>query len=311
MDPFLDIVGLLRPRAMLLGRGLDACGRWGISFPKKDDFLFFWVENGECLLLRPKQTPSLMRSGDFALIRTSSPFTLASDLSAASVESEVLVAQKKQRRLTLGSGTDLPIRLHMGKFIFESANEDLLTSMLPSLVHVEAGEPSLDRVHSLLALIDSEAQDPGPASEFILLQLIKLVLVEILRTGPLMSGAAGGLLAGLRDPLAGRAIRAMHMDVARSWTVDTLAGLCSVSRSTFATRFRAVVGVGPIEYLLQWRMALAKDALRAGSRSVEEIGLAVGFQSASAFSTAFRRSVGCSPTRFAKGSTSGLADRVA
>jgi AraC-like DNA-binding protein len=91
----------------------------------------------------------------------------------------------------------------------------------------------------------------------------------------------------------------MHRDVAHAWTVSGLARLCGVSRSTFAARFRQIVRTGPIEYLLHWRMALAKDELRRGSRSIGEIALAIGFQSSSAFSTAFSQAVGSSPKRFA------------
>jgi AraC-like DNA-binding protein len=91
----------------------------------------------------------------------------------------------------------------------------------------------------------------------------------------------------------------MHGKVASNWTVSVLAKLCGVSRSTFAHRFRVTVGMGPIEYLQRWRMALAKDDLIRGKRSVGEIALAIGFQSSSAFSTAFSRAMGCSPKQFA------------
>jgi AraC-like DNA-binding protein len=127
-----------------------------------------------------------------------------------------------------------------------------------------------------------------------------LLLVEILRSKALSSEQEpGGLLAGLADPVTARALSAMHKDVAYAWTVAGLAGLCAVSRSTFATRFRSIVGTGPIEYLQHWRMALAKDALRSGTQTIGQIAVAIGFQSQSAFSTAFTRAVGCSPKRFA------------
>jgi AraC-like DNA-binding protein len=91
----------------------------------------------------------------------------------------------------------------------------------------------------------------------------------------------------------------MHRNVTHDWTVSVLARLCGVSRSTLAVRFREIAGMGPIEYLQHWRMAMAKDELRRGTRSIGEIAMAVGFQSSSAFSTAFTRAVGCSPKRFA------------
>ncbi len=91
----------------------------------------------------------------------------------------------------------------------------------------------------------------------------------------------------------------MQGEIARPWSVAELARLCGLSRSGFATRFKDVLGVGPIEYLMHWGMAVAKDELRRGTRSIGEIALAVGFKSPSAFSTSFTRAVGCSPKRFA------------
>jgi AraC-like DNA-binding protein len=103
----------------------------------------------------------------------------------------------------------------------------------------------------------------------------------------------------LLDPAIASALLAMHGEIARAWNVAELARLCGVSRSGFASRFKDVLGVGPIAYLMHWRMAVAKDELRRGTRSISEIALAVGFQSASAFSTSFTRAVGCSPKQFA------------
>jgi AraC-like DNA-binding protein len=300
MDPLLDLIRLLRPRATLLGRGLDAVGQWGLSFRKRDDLLFCWIERGECQIIRPDHSPVDMRPGDFALVRTSVPFSLTSNASVDPVDSETAVAATKDKRLKLGTGKERPVTLHAGKFVFDTANEDLLMGMLPSLVHIEAGEAALDRVRSLVAMNEMEARQPGPASEFIIVRLVELILVEILRSkAPGLEGSKG-LLSGLADPITAKALSAMHNDLAHGWTVAALAKLCGVSRSTFATRFRMAVGIGPIEYLSNWRIALAKDELRLGTRSVGEIAFTVGFQSSSAFSTAFTRAVGCSPKQFGK-----------
>jgi AraC-like DNA-binding protein len=241
-----------------------------------------------------------MRPGDFALVRTSVPFSLTSDASVDSVDSETAVAATKDKRLKLGTGKERPVTLHAGKFIFDTANEDLLMGMLPSLVHIKAGEASLDRVRSLVAMNKMEAGQPGPAGEFIIVRLVELILVEILRSKALGLEGSKGLLSGLADPITAKALSAMHNDLAHGWTVAALAKLCGVSRSTFATRFRMAVGIGPIEYLSDWRIALAKDELRLGTRSIGEIAFTIGFQSSSAFSTAFTRAVGCSPKQFGK-----------
>lgn len=286
---------------------MDAAGDWGLSFPALGDLLFFWIEDGTCQLIRPGCDPSWLEKGDFVLLRTTLPFTLTSSQEVEPLDSIAAVAAKQEGRLKLGSGQERPISLHMGKFLFSAANEDLLTGLLPSIVQIPSRSPKLHRLQNLLTLMESEGRDPGAASEFIIVRLVELALVEILRTPTLgfpetVNPANRGLLAGLRDPVAAKAIRAMHENVGREWTVNSLARLCGVSRSAFATRFRDIVGIGPISYLLRWRMALAKEGLKSGTARVEEIAFSVGYKSASAFSTAFTRAVGCSPSRFAESS---------
>ena len=306
MDLLLDLIRVLRPRAALFGAGFDASGQWALSFRKRDDLLFCWIEEGECQLIRPGNEPLTVRKGDFVLIRTVTPFTLTSMGSIEPIDSEAAVLASKRQRLRLGSGDERPVTLHAGKFVVESVNEDLLAGLLPQLIHLAAGDPALGRVRSLLEMNETEARQPGPASEFVIVRLVELIFVEILRKGQVQSTEdRKGLLAGMADKVTRHALVAIHEDVARSWTVADLAKLCGVSRSTFATRFRHVVGLGPIEYLLQWRMALAKDELCSGRKSVLEIAYAVGFQSSSAFSSAFAREAGCPPTQFARQNSMG------
>jgi AraC-like DNA-binding protein len=295
MDPFLDLIRLLRPRATLWG-GLEGAGRWGVSFRKKDDLLFCWLERGECDLTRALFEPLHLQRNDFVLIRTTAPFALTSDPSIEPEDSDTAVAATNNTKLKLGEGTGSPVTIHGGRFVFDTANEDLLTGLLPSLVHVAAGDTSSWRVRSLFNMNETESAQPGPGSEFIIAHLMELILVEILRGGALEQEHTG-VLAGLADPITARALAAMHRDLAHDWTVNQLARLCAVSRSAFAARFRKIMGTGPIEYVL--RMARAKDELRYGTRSISQIAFDVGFQSPSAFSTAFTRSIGCSPKRFA------------
>ena len=146
----------------------------------------------------------------------------------------------------------------------------------------------------------SESSQPGAACDFVITRLRELTFVEILRAVvPETARKHKGLLAGLNDPVIARALVAMHQDSAKNWTLADLARLCGVSGSSLTGRFRSVVGMAPMGYLQHWRMAVAKDALRHGHKRIGEIGLAIGFQSPSAFSTAFTRFAGTSPTIFA------------
>ena len=298
MDPFLDLIRLLRPRAMLTA-GIRATGRWGVSFRQRNDVLFCWLQAGECQLVRAHAEPLHLQPGDFVLIRTTTPFTLTSDPSVEPEDSETLVARTNDPELRLDNGSGAPSILRGGRFVFDATNEELLTGLLPSLVHVAGDDTSSWRLQSLLKLNETETGQQGLKSDFIATRLIEVILVEILRReARKVDQEHTGLLAGLNDPVTSRALELMHADVAHDWTVAILASRCNVSRSTFAAHFRKVVGMGPIDYLLRWRMTLAKDELRRGTRSIGEIALAVGFQSSSAFSTAFTKVMGCSPRQF-------------
>src|SRR5690606_3243369 len=109
-----------------------------------------------------------------------------------------------------------------------------------------------------------------------------------------------GLLRGLGDARLAEAIRQMHSDPARPWTMADLAKKAALSRSAFFDRFARNVGVPPMEYLLAWRMALAKNLLRQQEIDIAEVAERVGYGSASTFSTAFSRYVGQPPGRYAR-----------
>jgi AraC-like DNA-binding protein len=298
VDPLLDLVALLRPRAMLTA-GIYAAGQWGVSFRQREDVLFCWVEIGECQLVRADANPLHLRPGDFVMIRTTAPFTLTSDPSVQPQESETLVTSTNDPILRLNASSQPTVILRGGRFTFNAVNEPLLTGLLPSLVHIATDDTSSWRMQSLLRLNEAESARPGLGSEFIATRLLEVIFVEILRHEAMRGDREQtGLLACLSDPVTTCALSAMHGSVAHNWTVASLARLCGVSRSTFATHFRKIAGVGPIEYLLRWRMTLARDQLRAGRRSIAEIAFAIGFQSSSAFSTAFTKAVGCSPRQF-------------
>jgi AraC-like DNA-binding protein len=253
------------------------------------------VEEGECLLIRPWLAPVQLQTNDFVLFRTCTPVTFTSDPTVEPVDSEAEAANGM-----LGDGTQNPVIVRGGRFVLDSANEHLLTDLIPPLVHIKATDALSWKMRALIQLNEAEASQPGPGSDFIIVRLMELLLIEIIRSEALHEcRKQASLLAGLADPVTARALSAMHMDVAREWTVVALARIAGVSRSSFASRFCRVVGIGPIEYLIKWRMAIARDELRRGTLPVGVIGLRIGFQSASAFSKAFTRSVGCSPKRFA------------
>jgi AraC-like DNA-binding protein len=109
-----------------------------------------------------------------------------------------------------------------------------------------------------------------------------------------------GWLFALTDRQIGTAIAAMHEDPAHGWTLQALAERAGMSRSTFALKFKAMVGASPMDYLTRWRMLLAGDRLASSSDPVSVIALSLGYESESAFSTAFKRVMGCAPRQYNK-----------
>jgi AraC-like DNA-binding protein len=197
-------------------------------------------------------------------------------------------------RLGIQSGPP-DIRLLVGYCVFGSPDAALLVSLLPQLVHVH-GER---RLATLVQLVGEESRELRPARDVILTRLLEVLLIEALRS---TSGTAAspGLVRGLADGRLAAAIRQMHESPTRPWTVAQLAKEAALSRSAFFERFSRALGVAPMEYLLAWRMALAKNLLLRREGGVAEVAQRVGYSSASTFSVAFTRYVGLPPTRYAR-----------
>jgi AraC-like DNA-binding protein len=196
----------------------------------------------------------------------------------------------------LGNPDEPPsVRMLVGHCIFEADDADLLLSLLPELVHVHAEK----RLMILVGLLNEETRANRPGRDVVLARLLEVVLIEALRStgGP---ASPAGLLRGLADDRLAVALRNMHDRPGELWTVVDLARKAGLSRSTFFDRFRREVGVAPMEYLLSWRMALAKDLLRRERMGVAQVAERVGYRSASTFSVAFSRYVGTPPASYAR-----------
>jgi AraC-like DNA-binding protein len=169
---------------------------------------------------------------------------------------------------------------------------------LPRLVHLRR-PPDVsvrDRLSPLVEFALAESRQRRSGAQSVLLRLSEVLFIEVVRRY-LDSLAAGrtGWLAGLRDPIAGRALAMLHDRPAAPWTLEQLAKDIGVSRSALADRFAHVVGQPPMRYLARWRMQLASRLLADGTAKVSAVALDVGYQSEAAFSRAFKEIVGVSP----------------
>ena len=147
-----------------------------------------------------------------------------------------------------------------------------------------------------------ELREPQPGGFLVAQHLAYMMLVQALRLH-LAEGLRGGVgwLFALADKQMSASINAMHDDPAHRWTIQELAERAGMSRSTFALKFKETVGESPIEYLTRWRMLLAGDKVTNSGDPISVIALSLGYESESAFSTAFKRVMGCSPRQYSRG----------
>ena len=300
MEPLAAIVAALRPRAAS-AKIISGAGKWGARYSQVDNAGFGLVLSGECWL---RVEPVRLAEGDFVLMPPNPGFSIYSDAEAELVHLEP-AATAGLTELHHGERYCVEdFKLLGGYFCFEPANATLLARLLPALVHIRRSDSAAKRLTSAIDLITDEALGQRPGRDFVVERLIEVMLVEALRFRPdeVKALARPGLLSGLADPNLAKALRSIHADVARHWTVAELSREAGLSRSTFSDRFTHRIGLAPMEYVIQWRMALAKTLLLYECPPLEQVAAAIGYESASAFSTAFRKQVGQSPSHFARAS---------
>lgn len=295
IDPLAEIVALLQPTAPL-SKMVSGKGRWSTRRSGFRQPFFCLTLEGAGRLAVDGHEPITLQEGDFTLIPSGDDFTM-SDLGP--VEPETLNASMSillHDEVRHGVVTGAPdVRYLVGYCIFGSPDAALLVSLLPQLAHIR-GEA---RLSTLVQLVAEEARALRPAREVILARLLEVLLIEALRSTA-GTAASPGLLRGLADERLAQAIRSIHESPTRRWTIAEMAKAAALSRSAFFERFSRAVGVAPMEYLLAWRMAMAKEMLRRKEGDVAEVAERVGYGSASAFSVAFARHVGLPPTKYAR-----------
>jgi AraC-like DNA-binding protein len=299
MDPLSDVLSLLKPRSYASG-GFDVGGELSLQFPKHEGIKCYAVVSGQgWLAVEGVAEPVRLKTGDCFLLPRGRPFRLASDLSLPPIDAmTVFKAPMRGGFSTFGGGGDCS--MVGGHFTLSGDHADVLLGVLPPIVHIrkEADKAALRWCMERLML---ELREPQPGGFLVTQHLAHLMLVQALRLH-LAEGSRGGVgwLFALADKQMGAAITAMHADPAHRWTLQTLAEHAGMSRSTFALRFKETVGASPLDYLTRWRMLLAGDRLAHSGDPVSVIALSLGYESESAFSTAFKRVMGCSPRQYGR-----------
>jgi AraC-like DNA-binding protein len=297
MDPLSDVLSLLKIRSYAC-RGFQAGSEWSVHFGPSPGIKLFAVIAGQgWLAVDEVPNPVLVRAGDCLLLPSGRPYQAASDLNLPPLNgTQLLNTLSSSEMVQFSEGSEF----HgiAGYFDLAGENSDLLLPMLPPIVHIRE-ESDKQVLRWCLERMRKEFQEPQPGTSLVAQQLATLMLVQILRTY-LTSGIAGhvGWLFALADKKISLSLQAMHEKPGYRWTLTTLAQHAGMSRTGFAVRFRELAGIAPINYLTRWRMSLAKDRILHSNDAIGVVAQAIGYDSESAFSTAFKRLVGCAPRRY-------------
>ena len=212
--------------------------------------------------------------------------------------------------LRVGDSSDETARIVCGFLACDARPFNPLLADLPRVLHVTASAGGAIGAFAQFAL--SETQERRPGGDCVLSHLSELMFVDVVRRYlESLPEDRTGWLAGLRDPHIGAVLAAMHRNPERDWTLDSLAREGGLSRTALAERFTRFVGQPPMQYLAKWRMQLAANQLRRGTATVAAIAERVGYESEAAFSRAFKKLLGTSPSHFRKPPSAPPALRVA
>ena len=302
-DPLSEVLAVLGARSIRCTR-LEAAGDWALAFTAQARLKFVALLRGSCFILLPGQPPLPLTAGDiFLLGRTC--YTVASSPEVVAADGMALYAAPGQNSCRLGGDDTVMLG---GGIAFAGQDAGFLLDALPCFMHVSGGAPSASTVAATLQLLAAEAGLEQCGGTLVATRLAEILLVQAVRAHIADQGGEGsGWIGALADRRIGPALRLMHEDIARPWTVQALAAHVGMSRSAFAALFRCRVGRPPLDYLTHWRLTLARRLLEQQGADTAAIAERVGYASQSAFSHAFKRAFGHSPRGCGAGLLAGSA----
>ncbi|UWX96937.1 AraC family transcriptional regulator [Arthrobacter zhaoxinii] len=296
-DRLSEVLDLIEVRSIISGSAAVS-GRWETESSIDEDLKFFAVVQGRMHLSTDGPgMPLVLEAGDVALLNG-----------------------RRWLKLEGGSGDTSPLRLEPpasgtfvrvgegapgtedivigGRVAVNATGRELLLQALPPVAHIRSGTAAAPHLHDLIDRLFTEVAGRRMGSAFAVRQYGQLLLVDVLRAFVEDADLPQGWLKLLADERLRPALALIHAQGTRPPSLEEMAGAVAMSRTAFTERFRDVAGTPPRSYLNNWRMLRAQRELRSGDIRIRSLALDLGFSSESAFSTAFKRSVGESPLRY-------------
>jgi AraC-like DNA-binding protein len=297
MDVLAQSLRSLGLKTEVYGR-LELTAPWGVELDGAHPGYFHAVSRGSCWLEVARQRVALA-AGDWIFLLGGAPHALRdAPKTRARPLPEIYAAHGGRCGGVLRYGGDGPqTTLISFSFGFQGTWLDPVLAALPAVLHAKGDGPLASRsVEPLIQLVAAEMEAGRPGHEIIATRLADVLFIHALRAhAEAFPAEAGGWLRALEDPQIGAVLRAIHERPGEPWTVEGMAKVGGMSRSTFAARFQRLVGEGPLAYLTRLRMHIAARMIAERRESLTSIAGAVGYETDGAFGKAFKRHVGETP----------------
>lgn len=303
----MDVLSDLLQRAQAtdaLVRQVIARPPWSVTYADAPSLTVVATLGGSASLRLDDGVPRLLAAGDIALITRVESYTIADDPSTPAyyvirdgrkytIDGDPVEWREYLAPRTYGDGLPGATTMLRGAYELRGDAAKRLLALLPPLAVV----PATPQTRPALELLTAEVAREEPGQDAVLRRLLDFVLVLALRAWCARPETElPSWYQALTAPGVGDALRLMHEDPARRWTVAELAAKTGMSRATFAARFTKLVGRPPLTYLTAWRMTLAADLLRTTDLTIAAIARQVGYEDPFAFSVAFKRTHQQSPS---------------
>ena len=275
---------------------LEFNGSWGFRFDGYEHAHFGVVNRGNCWLSTQHLEPTLLSTGDCWLLPRGNTHMLSAHRESKIRPYEEVRPRKRQGIVRYRGGRGLATEIIVGNFTFDGPSGKWLTDVLPEIITFRMDQSHSSAMQTILQILALESQTENMGSTVVVSRLADILFVQAIRAHAAAAGTTRtGWLQGLGDPQLRVALRAMHEEFEKQWTVGGLASAAGMSRSAFAARFKEVLCESPIEYLTRWRMYRAMQLLRETDLKIAKVASLVGYESDGAFNKTFKRAIGIAP----------------
>lgn len=277
----------------------DLGAPWGFVVDGADTAKFHLVLEGACWLQAEGLDPVRLGAGELAILPRGERHTMSDELDSPVTGLDQLIADHPldaDAQLRCG-GDGAHTRLLCGGFALTDPMPAPLLELLPPIVTMDPGSATVSAwIEPVFALVRQEASRATPGAQVIFAKLADVFLSQALRAYLAGAGQTGLLRPrSTHDPQIEKAAALIRDQPTRPWTLQALAREVGMSRTLFATRFRAVTGESPMRYLAKVRLAQAAGYLRTADLSIDAIAMRTGYGNTASLSKAFKREIGISP----------------